>query len=107
MVSQRRMGHAAKHLGYADSSSYFDAGRFGALPYSELRFGCRKAEASCGLQGVYLLRDQEGRNNVPVVFLCEAETEEKAREIHRFVWNLNLVPFVIIETPTRIRVYPG
>jgi len=101
------MGHAAKHLGYADSTSYFDAGRFDALPYSELRFGCRKAEASCGLHGVYLLRDQEGRNNVPVVFLCEAETEEKAREIHRYVWNLNLVPFVVIETPTRVRVYPG
>ena len=101
------MGHAAKHLGYADSSSYFDAGRFGALPYSELRFGCRKAEESCGLRGVYLLRDQEGRNNVPVVFLCEAATEEKAREIHRYVWNLNLVPFVVIETPTRVRVYPG
>jgi hypothetical protein len=101
------MGHAAKHLGYADSTSYFDAGRFDALPCSELRFGCRKAEESCGLRGVYLLRDQEGRNNVPVVFLCEAETEEKAREIHRYVWNLNLVPFVVIETPTRVRVYPG
>lgn len=107
MVSQRRMGHAAKHLGYADSASYFDAGRFDALPHNELRFGCRKAQESCGLRGVYLLRDEEGRNNVPVVFLCEAETEQKAREIHRYVWNLNLVPFVIIETPTRIRVYQG
>jgi len=101
------MGIAAKQLGYADSSSYFEAGRFDALPYSELRFGCRKAEKSCGLRGVYLLRDQEGRNNVPVVFLCEAETEEDARKIHRYVWNLNLVPFVVIETPTRVRVYPG
>jgi hypothetical protein len=101
------MGHAAKHLGYADSSSYFDAGRFDALPHNEQRYGCQKAKETSGLRGVYLLRDKEGRNNIPVVFLCEAKTEAEAREIHRHVWNLNLVPFVVIETPTRIRVYQG
>jgi hypothetical protein len=101
------MGQAAKQLGYAESPGYFDAGRFDALPHNELRYACRKAKETSGLQGVYLLRDPDGRNHIPIVFLCEASTEEKAREIHRHVWNLNLVPFVVIETPTRIRVYQG
>src|SRR5579883_1736444 len=101
------MGTAAKQLGYADSDYFFDANRFTALPHSELRYGCQKASETSGLQGVYLLRDKEARNNIPVVFLCEAQTETEARNIHRDVWNLNLVPFVVIETPTRIRVYQG
>lgn len=101
------MGQAAQQLGYAEAPGYLDAGRFDALPHNELRFGCRKAKETSGLQGVYLLRDSDGRNHIPIVFLCEAKTEEKAREIHRQIWNLNLVPFVVIETPTRIRVYQG
>ncbi len=101
------MGQAATQLGYAESAGYFDAGRFDALPHNELRYGCRKAKETSGLQGVYLLRDPDGRNHIPIVFLCEAKTEGKAREIHRHIWNLNLVPFVVIETPTRIRVYQG
>jgi hypothetical protein len=101
------MGQAAKQLGYAEAPGYFDAGRFDALPHNELRYGCRKAKETSGLQGVYLLRDSDGRNHIPIVFLCEAETEGKAREIHRQIWNLNLVPFVVIETPTRLRAYQG
>src|SRR5260370_40103594 len=99
-----QMGQAAKQLGYARSSGYFDAGRFDALPPNELRFACRKAKETSGLQGVYLLHDQEGRNHIPIVFLCEAKTEGRAREIHRQIWNLNLVPFIIVETPTRVRL---
>ena len=106
-IKRTHMGQAAKQLGYSESPGYFDTGRFDALPPSELRYGCRKAKETSGLRGVYLLRDSEGRNHIPVLFLCEAETEARAREIHRSVWNLNLVPFVVIETPTRIRVYRG
>ena len=72
------MGQAAKQLGYAESPGYFDAGRFDALPHNELPYACRKAKETSGLQGVYLLRDPDGRNHIPIVFLCEASTEEKA-----------------------------
>src|ERR1043166_9025773 len=101
------MAFAVKQLEYDESPRYFNVQQFDGLPHNELRFGCRKAVETCGLQGVYLLRDQEGRNNIPVVFLCQAHSEEEARTIHKHVWNLNLVPFVVVETPTRLRVYPG
>jgi hypothetical protein len=101
------MERAAEQLGYTGSSGFVSAENLEALPCNELRFGCRKARETSGLKGIYLVRDPEGRNNIPVVFLCEAATETEARKIHRNIWNLNLVPFVVVETPTRIRVYPG
>src|SRR4051812_6614345 len=107
MIPKEHVGIAAKQLGYTGSSGFFDAGRFDALPHNELRYGCRKAKETSGLQGVYLIRDSEGRNNIPILFVCRAETEKEARDFHRNVWNLNLVPYVVIETPTRIRVYQG
>ena len=101
------MTQTAKQLGYTESPTYFESGRFNLLPYNELGYGCRKAAQTSGLRGVYLLRDKEGRNNVPVVFLCQAKTEDEAHLIHRRIWNLNLVPFLVVETPTRVRVYQG
>lgn len=30
-----------------------------------------------------------------------------ARQVHQFVWNQNQVPFLIVESPSTIRLYPG
>ncbi|HAN91582.1 MAG TPA: SAM-dependent methyltransferase, partial [Nitrospira sp.] len=103
----RYVGQAARKLGWVDSPGFFDAGRFNELPHNALRYACRKAADTSALQGVYLLNDKEGRNHIPVAFLCQADTEQEAREIHRRVWNINLVPFVVVESPTRIRVFQG
>jgi hypothetical protein len=44
---------------------------------------------------------------VPVVYICEAPSDEEADRTHRLVWNQDVVPFVLIQTPQTIRLYSG
>jgi hypothetical protein len=70
----------------------------------------RKAQEECKLQGVYALNGSpydRSLGNVPVVYVCEADSEAEAREIHRKVWNQNTVPFLLIISRGWIRLYFG
>jgi hypothetical protein len=70
----------------------------------------RHAAAHCGLQGVYTLRpsaEVDAEPVVPVVYVCDAQTDEEAARIHRLVWNQDIVPFLLIQTPAEIRLYSG
>ena len=101
------MHSLAQRLGYTQSGNYIPAGEaaaFDALPFSHL---CRRGLDKLGLQGVYVLRSGTTRAPVPVVALCKADTEEKARAIHRLVWNQDYVPFVLVESPSCVRLYSG
>ena len=42
-----------------------------------------------------------------MVYVCEAASEADADQIHRLVWNQDVVPFLIVRTPQNIRVYSG
>jgi len=95
-------------LNYRNSPNY--------LPVDELRtdpekgFLFRRAEQECGLVGAYVLRGgsisaEAGRT--PIVYLARTEDDERARQIHRQVWNQNLVPFLIVISPNLVRLYPG
>lgn len=61
------------------------------------------------LDGVYGLRppDADGDRFVPVVYVCEADTYDVADHLHRLVWNQDLVPFVLVHTPSGLRLYSG
>jgi hypothetical protein len=65
----------------------------------------------CFLQGVYTLRPEVAETRaeavVPVVYVCQAKTEQDADEIHRLVWNQDVVPFVLVHTPRGVRLYSG
>src|SRR5947209_5356871 len=64
----------------------------------------------CNLKGVYVLNGAEydkSRGTVPVVYVCEADSETHAREIHRKVWNQNVVPFLLVVSRGWMRLYPG
>ena len=70
----------------------------------------RKAQAECNLRGAYALNGSSydrSLGNVPVVYVCEADSETEAREIHRKVWNQNVVPFLLVTSRGWIRLYPG
>lgn len=70
----------------------------------------RKARTDCQLKGVYALNGasyDRSLGNVPVVYVCEADSEAEAREIHRLVWNQNAVPFLLVISRGWIRLYPG
>ncbi len=96
-------------LGYDKSRSFLTRG-------SELEnvpdYGhvFRKAVQECLLCGVYALRGKPagaGQSIVPVVYVCEAATEVEAALIHRRVWNQNVVPFLLVDTPKSVRLYSG
>jgi len=70
----------------------------------------RKAQAECKLHGVYTLNGSSydrSLGNVPVVYVCEADSETEARKIHQKVWNQNVVPFLLVISRGWIRLYPG
>lgn len=99
-------------LGYTDSPFFLQGERLFEHPgYSHV---FRKAQdaKSCSLVGVYTLRQtgaERGETGtiIPTVYVCKAEDEAKAREIHRLVWNQNTVPFLVVTSPKMFRVYRG
>lgn len=69
----------------------------------------RRAHSGAGLHGVYVLQPPgvATASIVPVVYVCSASTEQEANDIHRRVWNQDVVPFVVVHTPTGVRLYSG
>jgi len=103
------IGDLLHSLGY-DASEHFLHGRKDlsrALDYGHV---FRKAIAECSLRGVYTIGRAPSSSDgpvVPCVYVCEAEDEARARQIHRRVWNQNVVPFLLVYTPQTVRVYSG
>ncbi len=94
-----------KLLGYNDSPSYLSKSEFNRYPgYSHI---FRKAEKECSLHGVYTLGGNDNDSVIPVVYVCEAATEKDAANLHKRVWNQNVVPFLLVSTPKTFRLYPG
>lgn len=94
-------------LGYKDSANYLcqDRGDFDhILDYGHLFRSATKEP--CHLKGVYTLRESS-TSAIPVVYVCDVSSESLAREAHRLIWNQDVVPFVIINSPDSVRVYPG
>ena len=94
-------------MGYAKSENYLreDKGDFNrVLDYGHL---LRKAAGQpCRLHGVYALRETK-TGAIPVVYVCDVQSEEDATTVHRLVWNQDTVPFLIVNSPSNVRVYPG
>ncbi|MCI0471813.1 MAG: SAM-dependent methyltransferase [Candidatus Aminicenantes bacterium] len=71
-----------------------------------------RSAGKLGVDGIYVFeRGPESSKNhyipAPAVYVAEAENENKARQIHRKLWNLCFAPFIIIILPQQIRVYTG
>jgi hypothetical protein len=104
-------------LGYSQSAKFISPTKADRLPASELSFALRhmvqscdelsKKSHHCSFAGTYVLQQREGAATIPVVYVFDAHTDTTAREIHKIVWNQNLVPFIIITSPSTVRVYPG
>ncbi len=96
-----------ERLGYADSGSYLrdDSGAFDrVVDYGHLFRQARRDP--CCLKGVYTLK-QSDTTAIPVVYVCDVASETQAKDVHRLVWNQDTVPFVIVNSPKAVRVYPG
>jgi hypothetical protein len=100
--------HVLASLGYDQSANYLQ----GKALAIDRDFGhvFRKAQEECNLHGAYVLNGatfEKSRGSVPTVFVCQANTEQEAREIHRKVWNQNAVPFLLVISTGWVRLYPG
>src|SRR4051812_30445856 len=103
-------GELLETLGFGDSPHFIRGGALDDAPgYSHI-FRRARGEDSCRLAGVYTLKEKArsgAEEGVPLVYVCDAESREHADLIHRRVWNQNIVPFLIVRTPHRIRLYSG
>jgi hypothetical protein len=93
---------ALKELGFSTSPNY--------VAVDELKFGnrkshiFRKAITSCALQGVYFLGHQD-EDKDPIVFVTEAQDREQAFAIYKSVWNQNVVPLLLVNTPQGLHLF--
>jgi hypothetical protein len=98
-------------LGYKDSSAFLQGERLKEHYGYSFFFTHAEKKKHCNLKGVYTLLDSPdklvGSSLTPVVYVCEADNEAQAEEIHKRVWNQNIVPFLIVVTPKNIRFYSG
>jgi hypothetical protein len=97
-------------LGYSTSGNFLRRGTtdFGRAPDIGHILRAAAHRDACRLEGVYALRpfDNPG-SQVPIVYVCEADTVAAADEIHRLVWNQDIVPFLLVRTPAGLRLYSG
>jgi len=114
---EMNMAPLLEALGYRESQKFVSPAKSDELPANELSFALRHTSQACQeltdrpqqcrFHGAYVLQEEAGSPAVPVVYVFETETDAAAKEIHRMVWNQNLVPFLIVASPSTIRVYPG
>jgi hypothetical protein len=97
-------------LGYSTSGNFFRRGTAAFERAPDVGHILRTAARprACRLQGVYVLRPFKDEGSpVPVVYVCEAEDMAAADEIHKLVWNQDIVPFLLVCTPAGLRLYSG
>src|SRR5215471_20090275 len=96
-------------VGYAESPTFLRPGQNAFRMDPDFGHIFRRASETLALQGVYTLRpDVADRSpSIPIVYVCEADTETEADDFHRLIWNQDVVPFVLIYTPLEVRLYSG
>ncbi|MBV9022161.1 MAG: N-6 DNA methylase [Ktedonobacteraceae bacterium] len=71
-----------------------------------------RAARNAGVRGIYVFNtspsiSDKGVADCPAVYIAQAEDVNRARRLHRSLWNLGYVPYLIILLPDQIRVYTG
>ncbi len=99
-------------LGFDESPSFLHAGEppFEAAPAYGHIFRRATRQSALGLLGVYSLHSSKATKNtpcVPIVYVCLSDSATSADQIHRLVWNQDVVPFLIVEIPHGFRLYSG
>jgi hypothetical protein len=98
-------------LGYSDSPYFLRRGTAKLRNAPDLGHVFRTASKKpCHLEGVYTLRRSPDAKNeplIPAVYVCKADSEDSVDRIHELVWNQGIVPFVLVHSPQRVRLYSG
>jgi hypothetical protein len=96
-------------LGYAESPTFLRPQQNAFHTDPDFGHIFRRARETLALRGVYTLRPDAADHSpsVPIVYVCEADSEKKADDFHRLIWNQDVVPFVLIYTPLGVKLYSG
>ncbi|MBI3947392.1 MAG: hypothetical protein HY321_15830, partial [Armatimonadetes bacterium] len=97
-------------LHYEDSPGLLRADRGDFADFPDYAHVLRRAVDGCGLKGVYVLRPRGRTGNesiVPTVYVCDAASDADADKVHQRVYNQNIVPFLLVQTPHGVRLYRG
>jgi type I restriction-modification system DNA methylase subunit len=107
-----------KLLGYAESASFrTKESQFEPEAVQLFRFATErkkkpeKSEDNFCVKGFYVLKTANGKDAPlaarPAVCVAEADTLADAKKLHRRIWNLGNVPFLMVRLPGEVRVYAG
>lgn len=103
-----------KLLGYAESASFrTKESQFEPEAVQLFRFAKEKEKSgeNFRVKGFYVLKTANGKDTPlaarPAVCVAEADTPADARKLHRRIWNLGNVPFLLVRLPGEVRVYAG
>ncbi len=104
------LGEILELLGYLDSPHFRTReSQFEPESVHHFRLAKERKEEKFTVKGFYVFRTE--RNALlaakPAVCVAEAPTLADAQRLHRRIWNLGDVPFLIVRLPDQIRVYSG
>jgi hypothetical protein len=101
-------------LGYSKSASFrTKAAQFEPEAVQLFRFAKEKAHRDdrFRVKGFYVLRTTGLLDATlaarPAVCVAEANTADDAKKLHRRIWNLGNVPFLLVRLPQEVRIYAG
>src|SRR5438270_7337285 len=101
-----------KLLGYADSACFRTReNQFEPEAVHLFRMAKERKGDDFRVKGFYVLTTAR-ENSAPTAFaarpavcIAEAQTAADAKKLHRRVWNLGNVPFLVVRLPDEVRVY--
>ena len=103
-----------KLIGYAESDCFrTKESQFEPEAVQLFRFAKEKEDAgeNFRVKGFYVLKTAATKNAPlaarPAVCVAEADTLADARKLHRRIWNLGNVPFLMVRLPSEVRIYAG
>ena len=103
-----------KLIGYAESDCFrTKESQFEPEAVQLFRFAKEKEKSgeNFSVKGFYVLKTAAGKDAPlaarPAVCVAEADTLADAKKLHRRIWNLGNVPFLLVRLPGEVRVYAG
>ena len=101
-----------KLLGYAESACFRTKdSQFEPESVQLFRLAKEQDGEKFRVKGFYVLKTANGDKPAlaprPAICVAEAPTADDARKLHRRIWNLGNVPFLIVRLPGEVRVYCG
>src|ERR1039457_7172828 len=103
-----------KLLGYADSRCFrTEENQFEPEAVQLFRMAKERKGDNFHVKGFYVLTTAGDNGSPtslaarPAVCIAEAPTISDAKTLHRRIWNLGRIPFLVVRLPNEVRVYAG